>query len=103
MGVAALLEIGGMMLLGIPGAIYAGLAEILVAPLRGVPIGSIVSGDRAWPAAILMTLAVPPAIPVVHLVVRWLKPEWNAWLQVLAMMIGTYVWSVIVLFVLSFG
>jgi len=102
-GVAALLSIGGMMLLGIPGALYASLAEIVVAPLRGVAIGSIVSGDRAWPAAILMTLAVPPAIPVVHLVVRRLKPEWNAWLQVLAMVAGTYVWSVIVLFALSLG
>lgn len=90
------------MLLGIPGAVYATLADVVVAPLRGVPTGSILAGDRAWPGALVMTLAVPLAIPVVHLLVRWLKPGWNIWQQVLAMIGGTYLWAVVVLFALSF-
>jgi hypothetical protein len=100
-GVAALLVVGGMMLLGIPGALFAVLAEIVVAPLKGMPIGSIVSGDRAWPAAIMMTLVVPPAIPVVHGLVRWRKPAWNAWPQLLSIVVGTYLWSVIALLVMA--
>jgi len=99
--VAALLGIGGMMLLGIPGAIFAALAEPLVEMARGVPPGSLIQGDRAWPAAILMTLAVPPAIPLVHGLVLWRKPAWNAWLQLLAILVGTYIWSVIALFAMS--
>ena len=102
MGVAAVLEIGGLMLLGIPGAIYATLAEIVVAPLRGVAVGELLAGDRAWPTAIVMTLAVPPAIPVVHLLARRLRPGWNIWQQVLAMVAGAYLWAVAVLFGLSF-
>jgi hypothetical protein len=89
------------MLLGITGGVFALLAEYLVAPLKGKAVGEILSGDRAWPTAILMTLVVPPVIPVLHWLAIRFKPAWKGWLQALAIAGGTYLWSVITLFVMA--
>ncbi len=90
---SALMFIFGVpFLLGIPGALFMELAYPTVEWLRGVSIG----GDRAWPIAIAMTWAVPPAIPVIV----WLGltlAKGRRDLGAVLILAGLWLWSVIVL------
>lgn len=100
--VAALLMVGGMLLLGLPGGIYAELTAPVVELIRGLPQGSLLDDERAWPMAILMALIVPPALPVSMWIIGWVRPragglEGTAW--VLA---GIYLWALAIMFYNSF-
>ena len=99
---AAVLMVGGIVLLGLPGAVYGTLADPLVTALRGLP-EPVLTGDRAWPMAILLTLAVPPVIPLTVFVQRRLRPD-MAWWGVLLLILATmYASAVAVMFAFSFG
>lgn len=100
--VAAVLMVGGLVVLGIPGAIYAVVTAPVAELLRGLPAGSLLSGDRAWPLAIVMTLAVPPALPVAVWLVGWLRPA-AGWVEAAAWVVGgVYLWALAVVVGLSF-
>jgi thiosulfate reductase cytochrome b subunit len=100
--VAAVLMVGGLVVLGIPGAIYAVVTAPVAELLRGLPAGSLLSGDRAWPLAIVMTLAVPPALPLAVWLVGWLRPA-AGWLEAAAWVVGgVYLWALAVVVGLSF-
>lgn len=94
---SALMFIFGVpLLLGLPGGIFAMLAGPTVEWLRGISIG----GDRAWPIAIAMTWAVPPAIPVIV----WLGltlAQGRRDLAPVLILVGLWLWSVIVLMALT--
>jgi hypothetical protein len=62
--VAALLAVGGMMLLGIPGALVYGVSVPWVQLLLGDRFRDL--GDGAWPAAILITLTWPASLVVAY-------------------------------------
>ncbi|MBF0680979.1 MAG: hypothetical protein IR164_18790 [Devosia sp.] len=100
--VAALLMVGGMLLLGLPGGIYAELTAPVVELLRGLPQGSLLDNDRAWPTAILMALIVPPALPVSMWIIGWVRPQAH-WLEGTAWVLGgMYLWALAVMFYASF-
>lgn len=100
--VAAVLMVGGLVVLGIPGAIYAVVTAPVAELLRGLPAGSLLSGDRAWPLAIVMTLAVPPALPLAVWLVGWLRPA-AGWVEAAAWVVGgAYLWALAVVVGLSF-
>ena len=93
---------GGMLLLGIPGAIYMGPAVPVVELLRSVPPGSLFRGDAAWPTAILLTLLVQPLLPVLlwlglRLFQRRVGPA------LLVSLLGLWVWTILLLLGLSTG
>ncbi len=99
--IAAILMVGGLLLLGIPGAIIGALADPIVQLVRGLP-GPLMDGDRAWPLAILLTLAVPPAIPVTVLAQRIWRPAMPFWQLTLLALAVLYIWTVVLMFILSF-
>ena len=100
--VAAVLMVGGLVVLGIPGAIYAVVTAPVAELLRGLPAGSLLSGDRAWPLAIVMTLAVPPALPLAVWLVGWMRPA-AGWVEAAAWVVGgVYLWALAVVVGLSF-
>jgi hypothetical protein len=89
---------GVPLLLGLPGGVFLRFAGPTVEWLRGVSIG----GDRAWPLAMAMTWAVPPAIPVIV----WLGlslAKGRPGLGPLLVVAGLWLWSVIVLLVMTAG
>ncbi|MBJ3784757.1 hypothetical protein [Devosia sediminis] len=91
--VAVILIVGGMALLGLPGAIYALVTAPVAEALRGLPQGSLIEGDRAWPMAIWMTMVVPPALPLAVWLRQWLRPE-AGWLEATGWVaIGVYLWA----------
>jgi hypothetical protein len=94
---SALMFIFGVpLLLGLPGAIFAMAAGPAVEWVRGVSI----SGDRAWPIAIAMSWAVPPAIPVIVWLGLTLAKERRD-LAPVFILVGLWLWSVVVLFGLT--
>jgi hypothetical protein len=54
------LMVGGMMILGIPGALVAGVTAPIVEVIRGYKPGLLTDGDRAWGVALLTTMIFPP-------------------------------------------
>lgn len=96
---AAGLMVGGMVILGIPGALVAGVTAPVVEAIRGFPTGTLTDGDRAWPVAILLTMIFPPGIPLSFWLSRVIWPELNRWLRALAIVGGTWVWTVLALLV----
>jgi hypothetical protein len=63
---AAVLAIGGMALLGIPGALIYELCAPWVRLMLGARFADL--GDGAWPAAIVITLAWPASLVVAYAV-----------------------------------
>lgn len=61
---AALLSIGGIALLGIPGAILYALCAPWVQLMLGPRFTDL--GDGAWPAAIVITLAWPASLVIAY-------------------------------------
>jgi hypothetical protein len=96
------LMVGGMMILGIPGALVAGVTAPIVEVIRGYPAGMLTDGDRAWPVALLMTMIFPPGIPVSYWLSTVIWPQLNHWLRALAIIAGTWVWSLLALLVATF-
>ncbi|HEX6038821.1 hypothetical protein [Longimicrobium sp.] len=64
--VAFVLALGGMALLGIPGAIIYGISAPFVQLLMGARYADL--GDGAWPAAIFITLIWPASLVVAYAV-----------------------------------
>jgi hypothetical protein len=60
------LEVLGLVLLGLPGAAFLETLEPIMRRLGRPPI----SGDGAWPAAIMMSLAWPFSLVPAYLVAR---------------------------------
>jgi hypothetical protein len=96
--VAAVLMAGGTALLGLPGGVYFYMADPPVALLMGVPIGESVKGPATWAAALVMTNAVPPAIPISYFLADRLWPKLGGWWKALITFATTYVWAVVFLY-----
>ena len=94
--------VGGIVLLGLPGAIYGSLADPLVSALLGRS-EPLLSGDAAWPMAILLTIAVPPVIPLTVFVQRRLRPGMTGWVLAVVIMTTLYLSTVAMMFVFSAG
>ena len=95
--------VGGIVLLGLPGAIYGSLADPLVSALLGGRSEPLLSGDAAWPMAILLTIAVPPVIPLTVFVQRRLRPGMTGWVLAVVIMTTLYLSTVAMMFVFSAG
>ncbi len=95
--VAAVLTIGGVLLLGLPGALLGAAVEPVVAAIAGVPYGSLFEGDRSWGRALLINLVAFPALPVIHWLLLKLRPKSPGWLQALVLAAGLYAWGAAVL------
>jgi hypothetical protein len=100
--IAILLIVGGYALLGLPGGIYALVTAPIVELIRGLPMGSLLDGERAWPTAILMSMLVPLALPASMFIVHWLRPK-AGWLEAtMWVAAGCYLWAFGVLLWTSF-
>lgn len=100
--VAFVLIAGGMALLGLPGGIYAIVTAPVAEALRGLPPGSLLDGERAWPMAIWMTMVVPPALPLAVLLRAKLRPD-AGWPETTAWVgLGVYLWALIVMLAQTF-
>ena len=99
---AAALMFGGMMILGIPGALVAGVTAPLVEILRGFKPGLLTSGDRALGVALLVTMIFPPGIPLSYWLSTLAWPKPNPWFRAVVIIVGTWVWSVLALLVMTF-
>lgn len=64
----AVMTLGVVPLMGIPGAVVIELSNLVIDPLQGLLHLKPLVGDRAWPAAILMTVAWPPCL----ILARWI-------------------------------
>ena len=98
--VAMVLMTGGILLLGIPGAIYMELTVPVVELLLGAPQGSLFRGDAGWPTALMLTLAVPFPLPLL----LWLglrQFQGRFWPALLVTLAGLWVWTVLLLLALS--
>jgi hypothetical protein len=94
--IAAVLLVGGFLTLGIPGAIYAIPAAPVVELILQRPFGSLFDGDRAWGMAILLTLCVPPIIPLLIWFGLW-RFNANIWWALLITLVGMWIWSIALL------
>lgn len=91
--ISVVLLVGGLMLLGLPGALYAIPAAPVVELFLGRPFGTLLEGDRAWGMAILLTLVVPPVIPLLIWFAMW-RFTANIWWALLITLAGVWLWSI---------
>lgn len=100
--VTGILMFGGIALLGVPGAIYASMTAPVAELIRGLRPGTMLIGDGAWPIALVMTLAVPPALPLAIWMVDAVRPR-AGWVEAAALVVGgVYLWALAVMVGLSF-
>ncbi|MGV3575907.1 MAG: hypothetical protein ACO1O4_12345 [Devosia sp.] len=100
--VTGILMFGGIALLGIPGALYASVTAPVAELIRGLRPGTLLIGDGAWPIALVMTLAVPPALPLALVLREKVWPD-AGWMQATAWVVGgVYLWALAVMLGLSF-
>ena len=99
--ISAVLLVGGFLMLGITGALFAIPAAPVVELILGRPFGSLFHGDRAWGMALLLTLLVPPVIPLFLWFGLW-RFNANIWWALLITLIGIWLWSIAVLLWVSF-
>ncbi|MBP0444201.1 hypothetical protein J8J14_05365 [Roseomonas sp. SSH11] len=84
LGVAGLLALAGLLLLGLPGAFWLALAS----PLAGLLTSQQAPPDSAWPMAILVALIWPWGLPLAYLAALPLARGWRRGLATLAGMAG---------------
>jgi len=78
------LEVLGLVLLGLPGAAFLEILEPLMRRLGRRPIGA----DAAWPAAILMSAIWPAALAPAYLLARSVRfGNWQRGLAALAVLL----------------
>jgi hypothetical protein len=94
--IAAVLLVGGVVTPCIPGAIYAIPAAPVVELILQRPFGTLLSGDRAWGMALLLTLCVPPIILLLIWFGLW-RFNANIWRALLITLIGMWIWSIALL------
>lgn len=99
--ISAVLVVGGFLTLGIPGVIYGIPAAPVVELILGRPFGTLFEGDRAWGMALLLTLCVPPIIPLLIWFGLW-RFNANIWWALLVNFIGMWLWSIALLLWVSF-
>ena len=80
----ALTLVGGLLLLDIPGA-------IVLEALAVIGVIKKVTGDAAWPAAILVTVAGAVLISIASLVMRRAAPGLVGWRHALAAALGAVI------------
>lgn len=60
------------------------------------PLGTLLEGDRTWGMALLLTLCVPPIIPLLIWFGLW-RFNANIWWALLITLIGMGIWSIALL------
>lgn len=97
----ATMTLGCIPLMGLPGALALACIQPVLGLLGVASLDNL--GDRAWPAALFLTLLIPPSLPVGFAIARNLVPaSWHlpTWLVVAVVM---YVWSCAVGYALLAG
>jgi hypothetical protein len=91
--VAAVLAFGGILLLGIPGAIVYGVSAPWVRLFLGDGYAEL--GDGAWPAAIVITLTWPWSFVIAYAIANGPLRERAKWVRVLVMILLPYAVAVL--------
>ena len=94
--IAAALMLGGVVMLGLPGGVMVTLTAPLVEMLLGRAPGSIAASDGAWPLALSTTILFPAGMPLSYWLSRRLWPETVRLQRVIAVLAGTWLWSLLV-------
>lgn len=89
---AAVLALGGILLLGIPGALVYELCVPWVRLLMGARFTDL--GDGAWPAALLITLTWPASLVVAYVIANGPLRRRGRALRWLAMLLVPYAFGV---------
>lgn len=88
------------MTLGLTGTLIASLVAPVVEHLRGLARGTLLAGDRAWPASLLLSVVAPLAIPFA--IFAGLKLfSGNIWPSLVVTALAVWAWSILVLLVVS--
>jgi hypothetical protein len=101
--IAGVLMVGGTILLGWPGALFAVAVEPPVNLIRGMPLYALTSGDDALGVHLLLTYVTPPAFPMSYWLARTALPRAGGWPRTLLVLLGAWLWSVAILLSASFG
>ena len=75
---------------------YAIPAAPVVELILQRPLGTLLEGDRTWGMALLLTLCVPPIIPLLIWFGLW-RFNANIWWALLITLIGMGIWSIALL------
>jgi len=97
---AVVLILLGLMTLGLTGGLIADLVAPVVEHLRGLPRGTLLAGDRAWPTSLLLSFVAPLAIPFA--IFAGLKLfSGNIWPSLVVTALAVWLWSILVLLAMS--
>lgn len=88
--------VGGVILVGLPGAAVFALSTPFVALAYGADFWTRLHGDKAWPMAILITLVFPLALGPAHWAVYTHLDHLTRWGKIGAYAAALYLWGVIV-------
>jgi hypothetical protein len=101
--IAGVLMVGGTILLGWPGALFAIAVEPPVNLIRGEPFYALTDGDRAFGVHLLLTYITPPAFPMSYWLARTALPAMGGWPRALLVLLGAWVWSATILLWVSYS
>ncbi|MDF2630685.1 MAG: hypothetical protein K0R39_4516, partial [Symbiobacteriaceae bacterium] len=91
--ITALVIVGGLMVLGLPGAVLFTLSRPVLALFYGRGFMERLPGDSAWPLAIGLTVLWPLGLWPLYLLVGRLLPELTGWGKVGAYAGLLYLWG----------
>lgn len=88
--------VGGIITVGIPGALVFALSSPFLALVYGVDFWSKLHGDKAWPMAILIALVWPLALGPAHWAVYTHLGHLSKWGKIGAYAGVLYLWGVVI-------
>jgi hypothetical protein len=101
---AGVLMVGGTILLGWPGALFALAVEPPVNLIRGEPIYALTAGDdEAFGVHLLLTYVTPPAFPMSYWLARTALPNLRGGPRTLLVLLGAWIWSAVILLWVSYS
>ena len=97
-GIAGMLVVAGLLLLGLPGGFILDVVNRLFGGPNGLPA---FKGDRAWPAAIVVTVLMPIGVILSAIGLAVLSPDAKAGRSFLWGLLGYIVVGVVAVTVLT--
>lgn len=91
--ITGLVILGGLAVLGLPGAVLFTLSRPVLALVYGRGFMERLPGDAAWPAAIGLTFTWPIGLWPLHALVSRLWPGLEGWGKVGAYAAALYLWA----------
>lgn len=98
--ITGLMILGGLALLGLPGAVLFTLSRPVLALVYGRGFMDRLQGDAAWPLAVGLTLLWPLGLWPLYALLGWLWPGLEGWGIIGAYAGALYLWGALLSVVL---